>query len=441
MKRILTGILILLMLTSCSPSALLGVEDLLHPPKLTEEQTKIFEALQNDRGTSGIKLKYPRSGQFQSAFVLQDIDEDGQDEAIVFYELDSSKEALARINILDQQDGEWHSQYDVPGMGRNIDYVRFANLSEPNSNDIVIGWDNANAAEMTVSVYTYKNQVLNTIFDSNYSEILISDLDANGMDEMLLLSNNTVTGASRARLVKGSKGKVFTVSGVSLSRSYNGYLQMIAGSLPGKSVAIFIDGITETGEIGTEVLYLEEGNLVSAFKKDLQNSELLIGTLRPARLACSDVNGDGYIEIPSMSLLPGYEEAESKMYFTQYLTLEIGAVNQVSVAETNIVNQAEGYRLKFPESWVGQVTVSQQVETGEMRFFVYQGNLDDDSRELLRIRVYSEKDYQDQFAVENYRTIKTKGLFRYYAYIPPNTEEPLAINYAQLRELFTLLTE
>ena len=52
-----------------------------------------------------------------------------------------------------------------------------------------------------------------------------------------------------------------------------------------------------------------------------------------------------------------------------------------------------------------------QPENGEWTFFVYNGDLQDTSQTLLRIRVYSAKDYHDKFDGDYFQLIGQKGLF------------------------------
>ena len=55
------------------------VDDLLRPPQLTAEQSDIHNALVSAIGSGRtIKLKYPKRGDYLSAFVMYDLDNDGQ---------------------------------------------------------------------------------------------------------------------------------------------------------------------------------------------------------------------------------------------------------------------------------------------------------------------------------------------------------------------------
>ncbi|MDE6102601.1 MAG: hypothetical protein K2F73_06465, partial [Ruminococcus sp.] len=87
-------------LTGCVFSS--SIDNLMAPPKLSVEQEQIYNALTDAAGTS-ISLKYPKSGKYLSAFIIEDIDGDGGNEAVVFYEKTSIavEENTLRINILD----------------------------------------------------------------------------------------------------------------------------------------------------------------------------------------------------------------------------------------------------------------------------------------------------------------------------------------------------
>ena len=86
-------------MTGCTPGA--SVDTLLKPPSLSAEQQQIYLALQDAVG-SGITLQYPRAGENLSAFTVTDLDADGEDEALVFYQKTnlSAAENGLRIDVL-----------------------------------------------------------------------------------------------------------------------------------------------------------------------------------------------------------------------------------------------------------------------------------------------------------------------------------------------------
>ena len=91
-------------------------EALMKPPVFTEEQEKLNAALTEVIGESYV-LKYPETGEINSAFIFKDLDGDGTEEAMAFYSL---LDESTRINILKNKDEKWVSVYEAAGFYGNI---------------------------------------------------------------------------------------------------------------------------------------------------------------------------------------------------------------------------------------------------------------------------------------------------------------------------------
>ena len=133
MKNRLRLVLICLMLcmfSGCTFSNA-GIEAILKAPKISDEQSQIYQALIDSTGKN-IQLKYPLSGDNRSSFVITNIDSESTNEAIVFYKKvgASTAESNIRINILDQFEGKWRSVYDISEVGEEVDRVIVSYLGE-----------------------------------------------------------------------------------------------------------------------------------------------------------------------------------------------------------------------------------------------------------------------------------------------------------------------
>jgi len=106
LKKLLCFLFLPLMLCGCSLN--MSIDTLLTPPKLSEQQQQIYNALKSYTGAN-ISLKYPKSGNYLSAFIIDDIDGDSDNEAIVFYEKNtmSAEKNSLRINVLDHDETGW----------------------------------------------------------------------------------------------------------------------------------------------------------------------------------------------------------------------------------------------------------------------------------------------------------------------------------------------
>ena len=101
-------------------------EALMKPPVFTEEQEKLNAALTEVIGEDYV-LKYPKTGEINSAFLFEDLDGDGTEEAMAFY---SVLDEITRINVLKKDGEDWVSVYTAPGFYGEIKSADFINLDE-----------------------------------------------------------------------------------------------------------------------------------------------------------------------------------------------------------------------------------------------------------------------------------------------------------------------
>ena len=136
--KYISAAVLCLLLTGCTFGT--SIDNLMSPPKLSVEQEQIYNALTDAAGSS-ISLKYPRSGRYLSAFIVEDIDGDGGNEALVFYEKTSlaAPENTLRINILDKENDKWRSVFDTPAEGSEIEKVTISTLGDNERINLIIG--------------------------------------------------------------------------------------------------------------------------------------------------------------------------------------------------------------------------------------------------------------------------------------------------------------
>ena len=125
LKKILIIPVCLLCMALCGCSLSASMENMLAPPKLSEEQNEIYQELINSVGKN-VKLKYPRNGDYRSAFVIKNIDDEPGDEALVSYESKDirSGESALRIKFLDKSSGKWETVYDLACPGNEVEFKR-----------------------------------------------------------------------------------------------------------------------------------------------------------------------------------------------------------------------------------------------------------------------------------------------------------------------------
>ncbi|SFX11291.1 hypothetical protein [Ruminococcus sp. XPD3002] len=410
--RIILSLLPFTVLTGCSFGA--SIDTLMAPPKLSVEQEQIFAALTKAEG-SAISLKYPKSGKYLSAFIIEDLDGDGGNEAVVFYERNSitMDENQLRINILDEENGEWSSVYDTSAEGPEIEKVMISKLGDNQRINLIIGCSSINRSEKNVSIYTYTDGILVRDFASAYSFIDVTDMDSNGTDDFLLISGaGSGTPATASAYMLDADASYHELFKCELNGTPTEFDVVGYGDVGNGRKGLYIDTASGSGNIQTDIIYIDSKghNKVFATPEEAQI------TSRPAGFSSFDIDSDGVIEIPVQSDAPGYEEASEseKMKLTNWMY--IGNNGRIARKYTSYYSIGDGYIFIFPEKWRNKVTVKRDAINDEIVFCAYADGKE--GRELLHIFCAEDAASREDHISSGYMLLHTKGESAYLAYIP-----------------------
>lgn len=404
-------------LTGCTFGA--NIDTLMSPPKLSVEQEQIYSALTLSTGNS-ISLKYPTSGKYLSAFIVEDIDGDGGNEAVVFYEKNSLavEENTLRINILDKSDGSWSSVCDRPVDGSEIEKVIISRLGSSDRMNLIIGSSMINRSEKNVNIYNYTDGVLESpAFSDSYSFFDVKDLDMDGENEFLLLKGSyTNAPATAAAYRLDSNGKYIPYY-QDLSSSFTEFDTPIYGKIGNGRTGLYIDAGSGAGSIQTDVIYMDENGLNKVFATSRES----FSTVRPSGCSSFDIDNDGIPEIPVQKVSQGYDENASEseqIKITEWLY--VAEDNSLRKKYTSYYSVNEGYIFIFPEYWEDNVKVERDAINDEMVFRSYKNGVA--GRELLKIYCAEDQPSRDDRIANGYMMLHTKGDSAYLAYIPPQPD-------------------
>ena len=406
-----------------------SVDSLLSAPKLSEEQSAVYEALIKSVGKD-IRLKYPRSGEYRSAFVFADIDGEPDREAVVFYEKAGETEGggNVRINVIDRRGGKWTSVYDHAGAGTGIDRIIFSELGESGRQNVIIGYTLL-SGERSVQIYGYENGLLSTEYSDSYSTMFSADLERDGKNELILIRpGNQMRKASLSSVSTDPESGVIAETGsVALDESAAEFVSVAAGYVGKETPAIFIDGLSG-GQLTTEIIYSVDGQLRNPLY--LGESGLIEKTRRPAGYLCTDIDLDGVIEIPTLTLFPGYSEDASgtKLYSTDWNVFDNYSITK---KYSSFYNVSDGYCFILPSRWDGVVTVKRDAATGEAVFCKFRSDLENSTVELLRIAVASEEE-TGALLNEGYMVLKSNNKTNYLVKCPDLEDEPLTLTGTEI---------
>lgn len=369
-KFIRTAVAITLTVALCGCSMSVSVETLLSPPTLSEEQEEIYRELEKSVGRN-IKLKYPRGGNYRSAFVVRDIDDDGGDEAMVFYESSDirSGDSALRLKFLDKRNGKWEAAFDLACPGNEIDSVAFENLGgDEYGLRIILSYTLLNQTEKAVSVLKYVDGAPIELLSSTCSCLEVMDMNRDGQNELVIVTSNKEQKTAAALMYAEDGESMRLISSASLRGGASEYLRVTKGDVNPDTPALFFDYSMGGGQSGTDVVYCYGNGLFSP----TNNADKISRRVNDytAEVYSFDINGDDIIEIPATVPLPGYENDQTNA--------KLCAVRWYNVKNDSFVESAYGYysgkfgySLMFPERWIGNVTAVVDHNSNSVFFIAY----------------------------------------------------------------------
>ena len=417
-----------------------GVEPYLKPPKLSEQHEQIYSALINTEGPK-ISLKYPKSGSYLSAFVVEDIDDEPTEEAIVFYgkgNITGSDLSTLRINFLDQKEGRWYSMYDFADNGNEVERVFISKLGASDMKNIIIGTSAQGEKNAQIFFCGYDRKPEQKDLGS-YAAMDITDINNDSQNELIMI-NRTPDGNTAQLKWLDSTDTLVTGPALTLSENTTDVLQMIYGKLSENITAVYLDMYINTNTIITEILKPEiHDDVIALTSVTAENSDSpsINGTIRNSSLISKDIDGDGTVEIPVNTVFKGYEDKPEteQINMTNWYVLE----NNMFIRKySGYYSITDGYAFMMPEKWEDKVTVR---SVNDDIIFCKYDEKPENQTELMRIcvagssevdSIIREKEYVD------YVKIYSNGDTVYLACLPDYSGS-LALSASEIQFNFKII--
>lgn len=369
MKKFISIILVLLLLLSCSGCSLnfFSVESLLTPPMQSGKNGEVQEAFNTLMKNEKIQLKTPLAGNYQTSFVLFDVNGDENDEAFIFY-TDSSVDASVRMAFLQCLDDEWQISADIKGGGNNVYDIDFSDMNNDGLKEIFISWSLFDSkVEKITSVYT-PDTTQDGVFTlqslgSEYCDTKgFVDFNGDTKNDFVVVYHDD-TGDTQKTILRlfsmSQSHELVKYSEIPLDSAISSVSRIqsdVVSSGGNKFTRLFIDCQKSEKMIFTEMVYWNSELSVpvrAISKPSLSNT-------RSHKAVSTDIDGDGLLEVPVITNLSGDEKQFSVSYYDEVYTFTLLEWKNVKGdGDTNTVktlnNPLDGYLLVFP--WGNEVSV------------------------------------------------------------------------------------
>ena len=352
------------------------VDSLIRPPKVEGENLSIQLAFENSVDGDYV-LKQPLSGKYRSAYIFADLTGDNDDEAVVFYSK-SSELGIVHMNVLDKTDSEWISIADFQSVYNDIQEINFADLNGDGTKEIIVGWTVlAESYSKLMTVYQFSgndNIVLSPIFSDYYSTFSVSDIDSDGNDDIISIKHTTagVVAEYTAALLTYTNDTIQIESSFTLDGSISSVAAINFDNCSSdNNRRIFIDGYKIDGGMITDCFFWKNDDRYFE-RYSVAGATVASISSRTASVLSSDIDDDGIIEVPSEEFLPNISEDSTSNISNLGQSL-INWVNvsedKAEIVERHIIMSQYGYRFRFSEKWLGNVSVSNDPLKGILTFW------------------------------------------------------------------------
>lgn len=354
----LLGLCLLLTASGCGFS--FSPEELYSLPQLPAEYTELNSCI-NQVIEGGAEYAAPVSGSNIQAVQLEDLNGDGEEEAVAFFR-NSADEKPLKIYIFTARDGTYEQSAVIEGTGTSVYSVAYEDLDQDGWKELLVGW-RVNTDMQALSVYTLRSGTPEELIrGTNYVRYAVNDLNQDGLWELVVFradaEGNGVADYycwEDAALQLRTSARV-TSTMAELSQQGRVKSGMLADGAP----ALFVTGVEESASMATDVLTVKNGELVNILLSDVTGVSSEVAAF--CALYPEDINGDGVTEVPRPVTGAAGREDDTDWRIDWYAYASDGTGSLVLQTYHNV---EDGWYLTLPDTWGDQVTAMRVTGTDE----------------------------------------------------------------------------
>ena len=445
------GLLLCLCLSGCSFS-MLDAQNLMAPPKANADQQSIHQLLQGDR--TEMTLVYPKNGEYRSAIITKDFTGDGSKDALGFYALEDRSVA---VQFLLKDGDAWRTAGTFQNTATQVDRVCFADLNGDGRQDVLIGWGSTagtTGRTAAVSAYLFSEGEITEYPLGTYGEMAVTDFDGDGVNEVFTIDKylppegeEGEASPAMARVYRFVDGQVRAVASVQADNSITNYTALSFGKLSSQLPGVAVDGAKADGSMTTQLFFFDGQGSLQNLPEGVNGENYQNPFSRPSTTSftCRDINEDGILEFPAVSLLPGISSdvtPDSTSYLVEWRTLDKnGDFRAVLYA---MMNPRENYWFQVPMWLRQQLSASNNTST---RTVTYTQVVDQEEGDqpllgspLFSIRVFTRSAWESRGQSSGYQQLAAQGDLVYGIQSLTQDDSGQRV-MEEVRENFRLLSE
>lgn len=285
----------------------------------------------------------------KQSIVLDDINQDGKQEALVLYR-DTRDNKQAHFLILQEKDGSYDKIWDQETGFSSFDSFEVVDLDGDGKKEIIAGGQSS-GPESSKQLFLYELNQDQLVQKENrsYENLLIRQF-GNSQSPSVFITDGKIGEEQKAELFSYESGQLISCSSAKLNPQAVPE-RITAGLLADGTDAVFVDSGLGAHSMLTEILGVKDGKLVEI--QDDNDRTLM----KEYPLYSRDINADGVIEAGGMYIPKGYEDAAmAEIPFIQvYYDYKLDGTK--TTVEERYAEEGQHFYITIPSDLYGKVTV------------------------------------------------------------------------------------
>ena len=414
-------------------------DSLLRPPKSMGDEAEIEELI-SKTASNGYTLKYPKSGSYRSAIVMQDLDNDEKEEAIAFYRTRDNLTGIHMLVMYTKND-KWELSADFKVETTDIDCVDFTDINGDGISEILLGYSTYTPNTNVLTCYSYSNGKTTEIKSGqNYSAFYCGDFNTDGKNEVMTLLLYSAEKEANATMLQYNeeKNSLYAKATVKMDPSIVKFKNVSVTYVDKTVKGIVVDGEFANTEVNSQIIYYNDE--LSLLRNPLYSEKKKNITQRTSPVICTDTDKDGIIEIPVISKFPHSDKEPVETVADQIKWYSFIAENESYVLKSRVAaNYNFNYSIKLTEiAKENTITALSQLNNNSMKF--YEWNKNKLGNELFEIKVFSSSQW-DEGKIDDTYTLIYKDNKYAYTYKIINKENQYSLTDDKIKTAFAILSE
>ncbi|MDE6722824.1 MAG: VCBS repeat-containing protein, partial [Eubacterium sp.] len=271
-------------------------------------------------------LKTPIGGEFKTSYTFFDIDKDGEEEAIAFYEPSANPDTV-NMAVIDKCEMGWNVVCNIEGEGSDIYSIAFKDLNGDGMLEMIALWDAfSTSSSHYLSVYGRNDnekgfslyRVDKPIMMNDY---IVADVNGDGIEELLVLTVDSGDSISAKAVLYSYKNKTPKVLGSTKLDGHISSYKSLKTEMNNGRAYVYADAAKSNGsQMLTEIVMWSDyyDTIISPFYN--YSTGITKETTRSLKLNSQYIKDEKQIAIPidaDKSGIPNQVEAVDWQYYSE----------------------------------------------------------------------------------------------------------------------------